>query len=118
MSVQSLQELKTVVGSNKIQVIFTPASPFAAQQMKIMVNDVQRTLDSNQQVVVEESGKQSAIVQCDKIRCEILSEQYGVFVTIDSERVQVEVRHILNIITLKLFPTKFILQSGFIGTQT
>lgn len=59
--------------------------------MKVKVNDVQQSLDSNQQVVVEESGRQTAVVQCDSVRCEIYSEKYGVYVSIDNERVQVEV---------------------------
>lgn len=86
-----LQELKAIVGSNKIQISFTPSTAFSNQQMKVKVNDVQRALDSNQQVVVEESGRRSATVQCDNVRCEIISEQYGVYVSINSERVQVEV---------------------------
>jgi len=85
------RELKTVVGSNKIQISFRPRSSFSAQQMKVKVNDVQQSLDSNQQVVVEESGRQTAVVQCDSVRCEIYSEKYGVYVSIDNERVQVEV---------------------------
>ena len=59
--------------------------------MKVKVNDQQRELNQDNQVVVQESGKPVALVQCDEIRCEILSEKYGVYVSIDNERVAVEV---------------------------
>ena len=85
------RELKTVVGSNKIQILFTPRTSFSQQQMKVKVNDQQRSLNQDNQVVVQESGKPVALVQCDEIRCEILSEKYGVYVSIDNERVAVEV---------------------------
>ena len=59
--------------------------------MKVKVNDQERSLNQDNQVVVQESGKPVALVQCDEIRCEILSEKYGVYVSIDNERVAVEV---------------------------
>ena len=59
--------------------------------MKVKVNDQQRELNQDSQVVVKESGKPVALVQCDEIRCEILSEKYRVYVSIDNERVAVEV---------------------------
>ena len=59
--------------------------------MKVKVNNIERQLNQDNQVVVEESRKPVAIVQCDNIKCEVLSEKYGVYVSIDSQRVAVEV---------------------------
>lgn len=80
-----------------IQILFTPRTSFNRQQMKVQVNDKRRQLNQNNQVVVEESNKPVAVVQCDQKRCEILSEKYGVYVSIDRQRVAVEVSRWLTI---------------------
>ena len=91
MCIPLLQELKAVVGGQKIQILFTPKVAFGSQQMKVKVNDVEKTLDENNQLTVVESRQPVAVVQCDQIKCEILSQKHGVYVSMDSERVAVEV---------------------------
>lgn len=84
-----MQLVKTEINGSVIEVKVTRASSYRQPSTELTVNGQQKSL--SKQVLVRQNQQVVALVECTNEQCEIKSSQYGIYVRIHIDRVQVEV---------------------------